>query len=135
MFQKVKVPVRNNCPPLPFPTPPLHPNIPKTQILGMVQNMSSFTCPVCSHTTSIFSPHPRHDSSGSGGGIAQACRQHGICLLGDIPLHASICDDADRGMPTVVAEPAGSERVEVFMKIAEKLAAMIELKESVLRTK
>lgn len=31
-------------------------------------------------------------------------------------------------MPTVVAEPAGSERVEVFMKIAEKLAAMIELR-------
>ncbi|MCJ1470701.1 hypothetical protein MMC07_009348, partial [Pseudocyphellaria aurata] len=87
-------------------------------ILGMIQNMSSFTCPVCSHTTPIFSPHSHH--GGGGGGVEHACSQHGIPFLGDIPLHASICDDADRGMPTVVAEPAGSERVEVFMKLAKK---------------
>src|SRR5882757_9610376 len=68
-------------------------NIP---ILGMVQNMSLFTCPHCHNSTHIFGSHS---------GVTHACEEHGINFLGDIPLHASICDDADRGKPTVVAEP------------------------------
>jgi ATP-binding protein involved in chromosome partitioning len=52
---------------------------------------------------------------------------HGIPLLGDIPLHAKICDDADRGRPTVVAEP-GSERAKAFAGVAEKIATVMELK-------
>lgn len=95
----------------------------------MIQNMSSFTCPACSHTTPIFSSHPRHGGSSSSrsGGVEHACSQNGIPFLGDIPLHASICDDADRGMPTVVAEPVGSERAETFMKLAEKVGRMVGL--------
>lgn len=120
MFRQVNVPV---LPPFHFP-PPFHNLKNPIQILGMIQNMSTFTCPACSHTVPIFSPHSRH---GGGGGVEHACTQHGIPFLGDIPLHASICDDADRGMPTVVAEPAGSERVEVFMKLAEKVGGMVGL--------
>lgn len=90
----------------------------------MIQNMSSFMCPACSHTTPIFAPrhHKNHP-----GGVEHACSQHGIPFLGDIPLHPSICDDADRGMPTVAAEPPGSERAEVFITLAERVGGMIGL--------
>lgn len=59
----------------------------------MVQNMSVFTCPNCSHTTHIFGSE----------GVARECKKHSIELLGDVPLDATICSDADVGKPTVVA--------------------------------
>lgn len=89
----------------------------KTPILGMVQNMSLFTCPHCQNSTHIFGAHS---------GVTHACEKHGIDFLGDIPLHASICDDADRGKPTVVSEPE-SERAKAFMTIADQIGNKIGL--------
>ena len=86
-------------------------------LLGMIQNMSLFTCPHCHNSTHIF---------GSRSGVTHACENHGIPFLGDIPLHASICDDADRGHPTVVAEPE-SDRAEAFMAIADEVGRKIGL--------
>ena len=85
-------------------------------ILGMVQNMSVFTCPQCGHSTHVFGSE----------GVTRICQEHGIELLGDIPLDQRICDDADRGKPTVVAEPE-SERARVIMGIAEKIGEKIEI--------
>ncbi|KAL8832942.1 MAG: hypothetical protein Q9170_004645 [Blastenia crenularia] len=85
-------------------------------LLGMVQNMSVFTCPNCSHSTHIFGSK----------GVAKACEKHNVPFLGDIPLHASICDDADRGKPTVMADPEGS-RAKAFSTIAERIAMKIGL--------
>ena len=93
MFQKVSVP-----------------------ILGMVQNMSVFTCPQCNHSTPIFGSE----------GVSRTCSEHGITLLGDIPLDAKICDDADRGKPTVVAEPE-SFRGKAFLDIADRISTTIGL--------
>lgn len=78
--------------------------------------MSVFTCPHCNHSTHIFGSE----------GVARACSKHNVPFLGDIPLHASICDDADRGKPTVVAEP-GSVRAEAFTAIAERMAKEVGL--------
>jgi ATP-binding protein involved in chromosome partitioning len=89
-------------------------NIP---ILGMVQNMSLFTCPHCHNRTHIFGSHP---------GVANACQEHGIEFLGDIPLHANICDDADRGKPTVVSEP-DSDRAKSFIAISLKVGEKVGL--------
>jgi ATP-binding protein involved in chromosome partitioning len=89
----------------------------KVPLLGMVQNMSLFTCPHCQQSTHIF---------GAKKGVEHACEEHGIDFLGDIPLHASICDDADRGKPTVVSEPE-SERGRAFMEIADKVGRKMEL--------
>ena len=86
-------------------------------ILGMVQNMSLFTCPHCHNSTHIFGSHS---------GVTHACEEHGINFLGDIPLHASICDDADRGKPTVVSEPE-SERAKAFTGIAEEVGTKVGL--------
>lgn len=90
----------------------------KVPLLGMIQNMSLFTCPHCQQSTHIFSPRS--------GGVAKACSEHQIEFLGDIPLHASICEDADRGKPTVVSEPE-SERAKVFMQIAERVGKKIDI--------
>ena len=82
----------------------------------MIQNMSVFTCPHCKHSTHIFGSE----------GVVRECSAHSIDFLGDIPLHASICDDADRGKPTVVSEP-DSERGRAFIGIAERLGLKIGL--------
>lgn len=88
-------------------------------ILGMLQNMSVFTCPNCAHKTPIFGA--RH-----GGGVERACEREGIEFLGDIPLHRGICDDADRGVPTVVNEPE-SERGKLFMELARRVVERVGL--------
>jgi ATP-binding protein involved in chromosome partitioning len=88
-----------------------------TPILGMVQNMSLFTCPHCHSSTHIFGSHS---------GVIRACKEHEIQFLGDVPLHASICDDADRGKPTVVSEP-DSDRAKAFMRIADQVAGKVGL--------
>jgi len=50
----------------------------------------------------------------------------GIELLGDIPLHPSICSDADAGKPTVVANPE-SPQAKAFIKIAQSIASKLGL--------
>lgn len=82
----------------------------------MIQNMSVYTCPNCGHSEHIFGSE----------GVSKKCKELGLRLLGDIPLHARICDDADRGKPTVVAEP-DSERAKSFNEIATTLRAAIRL--------
>jgi ATP-binding protein involved in chromosome partitioning len=85
-------------------------------ILGMVQNMSVFVCPECGHGTHIFGAE----------GVRRECGKHAIEFLGDIPLHARICDDADRGKPTVVSEP-DSVRGKAFIDLAKGLSKRIGL--------
>ena len=81
------------------------------EVLGMVQNMSVFKCPGCGLETHIFGSE----------GVTRRCSEHGIEFLGDIPLDERICEDADRGKPTVVAEPQGA-RTKAYMNIAERIA-------------
>ncbi|KAH8196135.1 hypothetical protein TruAng_009702 [Truncatella angustata] len=86
-------------------------------LLGLVQNMSIFNCPCCNHETAVF---------GSGERVKKVCQEHGIDMLGDIPLHPNIGDHGDQGKPTVVAEP-DSSRAQAFMKIAEEVGRKIGL--------
>jgi ATP-binding protein involved in chromosome partitioning len=86
-------------------------------ILGLVSNMSGFKCPGCGETHSIFGPNDK---------IKEMCKKYDLKLLGEIPLHPRICEDADRGKPTVVAEPEG-ERAQVFGDIASTVGGLIGL--------
>lgn len=54
------------------------------------------------------------------------CREHNLRLLGEIPLHPSICEDADRGRPTVVAEP-GSQHARAFEDISKTVRESLGL--------
>lgn len=86
-------------------------------IMGLVNNMSLFTCPTCGGQHQIY---------GTSDGVQKICSDHEIAFLGDIPLHQSIGSHAQEGKPTVVAEP-GSERAEAFMGIARDVASRIGL--------
>jgi ATP-binding protein involved in chromosome partitioning len=86
-------------------------------VLGLVQNMSVFRCPCCGGETAVFGGNER---------VEAMCRDSGIELLGDVPLHPNIGEDGSRGKPTVAAEPE-SERAAVFMDVARKLAAKVGL--------
>lgn len=86
-------------------------------ILGLINNMSLFTCPNCS------TPHPIF---GSSDGVQKVCRDQSIHFLGDVPLHQNIGTHAQEGKPTVVAEPE-SERAQAFLQIAEKVGTRIGL--------
>jgi len=76
----------------------------------MIENMASFTCPHCHHTTSVFLSD----------GVEREAKKHDIPVLGSIPLNQSICRDADQGRPTVVAENR-AELGQVFDKIASRI--------------
>ncbi|KIW14575.1 hypothetical protein PV08_07359 [Exophiala spinifera] len=97
-------------------------------VLGMVQNMSVFVCPKCGEETRVFAAHP-HSHGGGGGGAESKARDLGVDFLGDVPLDARICADADRGMPTVVAEEASGVKVNTryYERIAEQVARKIGL--------
>ncbi|KAI1100639.1 P-loop containing nucleoside triphosphate hydrolase protein [Jackrogersella minutella] len=86
-------------------------------LLGLVQNMSLFSCPHCHHDTAVF---------GSNEHVKEICKEHSIDLLGDIPLHQNVGDDGQRGKPTVVSEPE-SERAHAFLNIAKLVGSKIGL--------
>lgn len=84
-------------------------NIP---ILGLIQNMSSFVCPNCSHESHIFGTE----------GARREAENHNLDILGSIPLNEVICTQSDRGKPIVVSHP-DSPIAKPYMEIAEKVIA------------
>ena len=86
-------------------------------VLGIIENMSVHVCSHCGHAEHIF---------GAGGGTRLA-HQHGVRLLGELPLDARIREEADQGRPTVVAQP-GSERARLYLQTARRTAAALALR-------
>jgi ATP-binding protein involved in chromosome partitioning len=80
-------------------------------ILGVIENMSGFTCPSCGTVTDIFH---------QGGGEAVA-RELGVAFLGRVPLDPTVVDCGDEGRPVVRADPEGSAAA-AYRGIAEMLA-------------
>ena len=83
-------------------------------ILGIVENMALHVCSQCGHAEHIF---------GADGGRKMA-EQHGVELLGSLPLDIRIREQADSGRPTVVAEP-DSPITSTYKEIARKVAVRI----------
>jgi ATP-binding protein involved in chromosome partitioning len=86
----------------------------EVRVLGVVENMSVHVCSNCGHAEHIF---------GSGGG-ARMAQQYGVQLLGELPLDIRIREEADGGLPTVVAEP-GSARALAYLQMARRAAARL----------
>jgi len=86
-------------------------------VLGIVENMSMHICSECGHAEAIF---------GEGGGAAMADINK-VDFLGSLPLDIRIRQQADSGMPTVVAEPDG-RAAQIYKEIARKTAAKLALK-------
>jgi ATP-binding protein involved in chromosome partitioning len=66
-------------------------------VLGIVENMSYFLCPDCGTRSDIF---------GHGGARHEAQRL-GVPFLGEVPLHMTIREKSDLGLPVVATEPDG----------------------------
>ena len=79
-------------------------------VLGIVENMSYFLCPKCGERTDIF---------GHGGARKEAERL-GVPFLGEVPLHASIREKSDAGLPVVATEPDGPHAA-IYRDIAARV--------------
>jgi ATP-binding protein involved in chromosome partitioning len=89
----------------------------KTQvpILGLVENMSMFTCPDCGSRHAIFGH----------GGARETAEKLGAPFLGEIPLVPRIRETSDSGQPVSVSAPDGPEAL-AFLELAKKVAAALE---------
>jgi ATP-binding protein involved in chromosome partitioning len=85
-------------------------------ILGVVENMSYFFCPHCHERTDIFGH----------GGAARLADDHGVPLLGEIPLDPAIRAGGDVGQPVMAQDPA-SPIAAAFREIAGLLAARVSV--------
>ena len=83
----------------------------KVELIGMVENMSHFTCPHCHEVIDIFST----------GGAERTAQQFGVEFLGAVELDAGIRAGGDRGMPVTLAG-AENATAKAFYAIAEKVA-------------
>jgi ATP-binding protein involved in chromosome partitioning len=83
-------------------------------VLGMVENMSYFLCPSCGTRSDIF---------GYGGARKEAERL-GVPFLGEVPLHMTIREKSDAGLPVVATEPDGPH-AKIYRDIAAKVRDQI----------
>jgi ATP-binding protein involved in chromosome partitioning len=84
--------------------------------LGVIENMSHFVCPNCSHEADIF---------GHGGGQRMA-ENMSVPFLGRIPIYQPIREGSDQGTPLMLSEP-DSPAAKAFMAAAERVAAEISI--------
>ena len=84
--------------------------------LGIVENMSHFVCPGCSHESDIF---------GHGGGERMAV-ELGVPFLGRVPLYQPIREGSDKGVPLLVADP-DSPAARAIVQVAERAAAQVSI--------
>jgi ATP-binding protein involved in chromosome partitioning len=83
-------------------------------VLGIVENMSVHVCSHCGHTEHLF---------GAGGGARMAA-QYGVELLGELPLDVRVREEADGGVPTVVAAPDSAHAAPYFSMARHTAAAL-----------
>jgi ATP-binding protein involved in chromosome partitioning len=79
-------------------------------VLGIIENMSYFLCPKCGERSDIF---------GHGGARAEAERL-GVPFLGEVPLHMTIREKSDAGLPVVASEPDGPH-AKIYREIAARV--------------
>jgi ATP-binding protein involved in chromosome partitioning len=84
--------------------------------LGIIENMSHFVCPNCSHEADIF---------GHGGG-EQMATDMGVPFVGRIPIYQPIREGGDTGVPLMISDP-NSAAARAFMAAAERTAAQVSI--------
>ncbi|KQZ01413.1 sodium:proton antiporter [Pseudolabrys sp. Root1462] len=84
-------------------------------VLGVVENMSYFVCPECNTRSDLF---------GHGGARHEAERQ-GVPFLGEVPLHMTIREKSDAGLPVVATDPDGPH-AKIYRDIAARVLEQIK---------
>lgn len=86
-------------------------------VIGLVENMSAFTCPHCGEAVEIF---------GRGGGERFA-REHGLEFLGKVPLDVTVRQGGDVGVPAVAQREPGAAAV-ALEHLARTVAARMSIR-------
>ena len=86
-----------------------------TKVLGIIENMSYFSCPSCGERSDIFGH----------GGARETAEKMGVDFLGEIPLHMDIRETADNGTPIVLLKP-DSPHSQIYIEIARKIQAKLK---------
>ena len=84
------------------------------RVLGLVENMSGFVCPKCTHESQIF--------KATTGGGKQLCENMGIPFLGAVPLDPRIgmaCDYGESFMDSFPDSPACAALRQVVRSVSE----------------
>jgi ATP-binding protein involved in chromosome partitioning len=84
-------------------------------VLGVVENMSYFLCPSCGTRSDIFSH----------GGAKKEAERLGVPFLGEVPLHMTIREKSDAGLPVVATEPDGPH-AKIYRDIAARVLAQLK---------
>ncbi|MBL4824116.1 MAG: Mrp/NBP35 family ATP-binding protein [SAR324 cluster bacterium] len=84
-------------------------------ILGIIENMSFFTCPKCGEETPIFSRH----------GAEEASKKLEVPFLGAIPIELQVRKGGDEGKP-LMASNLDSPATAAFKTIADNLVKVLE---------
>jgi ATP-binding protein involved in chromosome partitioning len=79
-------------------------------VLGVIENMSYFMCPHCGTRSDIFAH----------GGARHEAERLGVPFLGEVPLHMTIREKSDAGLPVVATDPDG-EHARIYRDIAAKV--------------
>jgi ATP-binding protein involved in chromosome partitioning len=79
-------------------------------VLGIIENMSYFSCPNCGHRSEIFAH----------GGARREAERFGVDFLGEIPLDIAIRETSDGGNPIVVSDPT-SPHAAAYRDIAQRI--------------
>jgi ATP-binding protein involved in chromosome partitioning len=85
-------------------------------ILGVVENMSYFTCPKCNDKHYIFGQ----------GGAKKISEKYNIPFVGEIPLNYGIMEGSDKGKPVMITSP-NSPSAEAFRISAKNIAAQCSI--------
>ena len=87
-------------------------------IIGIIENMSGFTCPHCNTSVDVFK---------SGGGL-KASKDYMVPFLGKIPLDPQIVESGDSGKTFMIKNPK-SNTSKAFQSIAENIEKIVNKKE------
>jgi ATP-binding protein involved in chromosome partitioning len=86
------------------------------EVLGLVENMSHFTCPHCHQEIDIFSK----------GGTERTAAQFGLPFLGSVELDPAIRQGGDTGLPIALAgphAPGAGQFYDIARQVAERAQA------------
>ena len=85
-------------------------------ILGMIENMSYWTCPDCGRVDHIFGKD----------GVNSEAKRRDIEALGKVPLSSDLRKSCDSGVPIMISDPK-SIQSETYQNISKTLLKYIEL--------
>jgi ATP-binding protein involved in chromosome partitioning len=86
----------------------------KVEVLGLIENMSTFHCPYCGKEIDVFST----------GGGERTAKQFGIPLLGQVELDPNVRKGGDTGLPVSLGKE--SVAAQSFAQLAERIKERVE---------